>query len=131
MLNRFFAGAAIAVAFVTCPAVAAEDAGLARLATCHDSWLDWSKSNPARLDKFGAQFRAAFAHKGNDAFSTPKAETTIAGLRVVQAYPESVGMGVGFSVIVDASFDNTRKIFEKSFGKPLQHCDASDGMHMC
>jgi hypothetical protein len=123
--------AAIAAAFAIGPATAADDAGLARLATCEDSWLVWSKSDPPRLDKFAAQFRADFVHKGNDAFSTPKAETTIVGLRVVEVYPESVGMGVGFSVIVDASFDNTRKIFEKSFGKPLQNCDAGDGMHMC
>jgi hypothetical protein len=131
MQIRFLAGAAIAAALAICPATAADDAGLARLTTCQDSWLVWSKSDPARLDKFGAQFRAGFVHKGNDAFSTPKAETNIAGLKVVQVYPESVGMGVGFSLIVDASFDNTRKIFEKSFGKKLQNCDASDGMHMC
>jgi hypothetical protein len=131
MLIRLFAGAAIVALFAICPAMATDDAGLARLTTCQDSWLVWSKSDPPRLNKFAAQFHAAFVHKGNDAFSTPKAETTIAGLRVVQVYPESVGMGVGFSVIVDASFESTRKTFEKFFGKPLQSCDASDGMHTC
>lgn len=131
MVIRFFAGTAIAAAFAIWPALAADDTSLARLATCQDSWLVWSKSDPPQMKRLGERFRSEFVRKNNDPFFVPKADTSIMGLRIVQAFPESVGMGVGFSVILDASFDKTRKTFEEFFHKPLQGCEASDGMHTC
>jgi hypothetical protein len=40
-------------------------------------------------------------------------------------------MGVGFSVMVEAPFDTARRTVEKTFGKSLQKCDASDNMRTC
>lgn len=129
-IPRFALGLMV-LAFAAAPVWAGDDAGLARLAICKDSWLDWSKSDPAQLKKFGEHFRAGFSRNGNDPFFVPKANTSIMGLRVVQVFPDSVGMGVGFSLVVDASFDRTRAILEKTLGNKLGKCDTSDGMRTC
>jgi len=126
-----FCGGLFALSFAVLPAHAAEDTGLARMALCQDSWVDWSKTDPAKLKTFGEHFRANFSHKDNDAFATPKTETFVLGLRVVQVYPESVGMGVGFSATVDADFKMTRAALEKALGKKLAHCEKGDGMNAC
>lgn len=125
------AGALIALACIILPARASDDSGLTRMALCQDSWLDWSKTDAAKLKAFGEHFRTNFTHKANDAFTTPKAETSILGLRVAQVYPDSVGMGVGLSILVDADFDAARAVVEKSLGKKLGHCETSDGMRAC
>jgi hypothetical protein len=122
--------AALAI-FVVLPAFAADDAGLARMALCRDSWVEWSKNDPARMKTFAEHFRSAFSPHGNDPYVLPKARVSVLGLRVAQAFPESVGMGVGFSLTVDAPFDATRKAMEKALGKKLRHCEASDGMKSC
>ncbi len=113
------------------PAQAAEDAGIARMAACQDSWLDWSKTAPDKLTALGDHFRAAYAPHGNDPYFLPKAPATIAGLKVIQVYPQSVGMGVGLSVLVDATFDTARKTFEGVLGKKIAKCEASEGSRDC
>ena len=113
------------------PARAADDASIARLATCQDSWLDWQTSDPARLKRLGDYLHANFAPSGNDPFIVPKTVLSIDGLRIAQVFPDSVGMGVGFSLTVDAPFDKARKVFEKALGKSLTKCDASDDMKSC
>ena len=113
------------------PARAADVSSLERMATCRDSWLDWSKTDPARMKKFADDFRAGFSPGGNDAFFVPKTPTTVAGFRVVQAFPDSVGMGVGFSVVVDATFDEARRRLEKALGKPFVQCETGDNMRTC
>jgi hypothetical protein len=125
------AGATLALSFALMPARAADDPALARMALCRDSWFDLKTSDPAALKKYVDHIRAGFTPHDNDPYFLPKSETSILGLHVSQVYPESVGMGVGFSLIVDAPFDKTRKIVEKSLGKPLGHCDTSDGMKAC
>lgn len=119
------------ILLLTAPAYAADDAALERMATCRDSWFDWQKSDPARLAKFGEDFRTHFARKADDPFPVPTANVSIAGLRITKAFPNSVGMGVGFSLMVDAPFDAARRAMEKSLGKPLQKCETSDGMRTC
>ena len=113
------------------PARAADDAGLARLALCQDSWVEWSKSEPARLDAFGAHFRSAFSPHDNDPYWLPKTNVSVLGLRVLQAFPHSVGMGVGLSLTVDAPFDDARKALERALGKRLGKCETGEGMKTC
>jgi hypothetical protein len=113
------------------PGRAADDTGFERMATCQDSWLDWSKSDPAQMKKFGDRFRADFSRKDNDAFLVPRKDVRIAGLRITQAFPDSVGMGVGFSLTVEAPFDKARQVFEKSLGKKLGKCETGDNMRSC
>lgn len=114
------------------PALAAGgDTGVARMATCQDSWLDWKTSDPAKLQAFAAQFGSGYTQGADGQFLVPKSPQTLAGLRITQVFPESVGMGVGFSVAVDAPFDATRKRVETLLGKKLGKCEASDGMRSC
>src|ERR1700677_4950353 len=122
------AGILIVLLFAAAPASAAEDVGLARMATCQDSWLDWQTKDSAQLKKFGDHLHAAFSEHGNDPYVVPNANVSIAGLRVTQLFPNSVGMGVGLSATVDAPFDKAQQAIEKASGKPLGKCETSTGM---
>ena len=129
-LQTLSAGA-LALAVLLRPALAADDDGLARMALCRDSWVDWQKSEPAKLKAFAESFRAQFVPHDNDPFVLPKANVSVLGLRVIRAYPESVGMGVGFALSVDAPFDDARKAVEKALGKTIAKCETGDDMRMC
>ena len=121
----------IALQLAMAPAWAAGDLGIERLATCQDSWLDWERSDPAQLKTVLDHIRSDFTEKESDPFWLPKTEKSVAGLRVEQLFPESVGMGVGFSVVVKATFDETRRHIEKTVGKALTKCETGDNMRMC
>ena len=107
------------------------DTGAERMVLCQDSWLDWQKAGDPRLKQLAAHFQTAYTHKDNDPFTVPNAPVTILGFRVLQIYPGSVGMGLGFSVLVDAPFDKARASIERALGKKLVKCDTSDGMKEC
>jgi hypothetical protein len=128
---RKFSCLLIALLSAAAPALAAEDEALARMATCGESWFDWQAKDPAQLQKFGDHVRASFAPHGDDGFLVPKGEVSVAGLRVIELFPNSVGMGVGFSVTVAAPFDRTRRTIEKSLGKAFVKCPTGDGMRTC
>ena len=103
------------------------DAGVLRLLTCQDSWMDW-KNDPVKQQQFADALKANFKPDGRDGSYVPVRPMSILGHEVVQLYPQSVGMGVGYSVIVNASFDATKASLEKQMGKPFARCEsASEG----
>lgn len=127
-LGRLAGGVAI---IVCCSAaIAADDLKIARLATCQDSWLDM-KDDPVRSREFAQSVQAAFKQKGNTATFVPRSKVAVGGLPVLEAYPESMGMGVGFSVLVQAPFDKAKAVVESLAGTKVEDCDTSDGMRMC
>jgi len=121
----------LALGILLRPALAADDDALTRMALCKDSWADWNKSDPAKMKAFAERMGAQFAHHGNEPFGLPKTNVSVLGLRVLRAFPDSVGMGVGFSLSVDATFDVARKTVEKALGKSLGKCESGDGMRGC
>ena len=126
------AAAGVVAALMISSAQAADNTPIERLATCQDSWFEWQKNDPPRLQAFVAAFKAGFERKANDAFFVPKSPQSLAGLPIAQAFPQSVGMGVGFSVVVDAGFDKTKAAVEKKIGRPISHCEPpSDNMRTC
>lgn len=125
------AGILIGLQVTIAPAWATDDVSVERMAMCKDSWLDWKTGDPAQLKTFSDHFRSVFARNESDFTIVPKSPLSIDGLRVVQAFPDSVGMGVGFSVVVHATFDRAKRSLEKALGKPLGKCGASDGMRSC
>lgn len=131
MKSRNLSAGVLAFAILLCPALAADDDALARMALCKDSWVDWSKSDPAKMKAFADRFRAQFSPHGNDPFGLPRANVLVMGLRIAQAFPDSVGMGVGFSLKVDATFDDARKAMEKALGKKLRKCETGESMRTC
>jgi hypothetical protein len=131
MRCAFPAGLLLALLVGAAPAGAADDPRVEGLALCRDSWRDWQKTDPAALSSAAAYFRSAFTHKDADAFAVPKSPMTIAGLKVVRMFPESVGMGVGFSVLVDAPFDVAKQAVEQTLGKPLRDCETGEGIRSC
>jgi hypothetical protein len=127
--SRVFAGCAMAL--LLHPALAADDEPLTSMALCRDSWVEWNKTEPAKLKAFGERFRAQFSRHDNDPYALPKSKVSVLGFPVLQAFPESVGMGVGFSLTVDATFDQTRGAVEKAIGKSLTHCESGEDMKTC
>ena len=99
---------------------AAAEPSLDSMATCRDSWLDW-KDDPTRGAKFTESLRANYK-EDRGGFLLPKAPKALLGLPVARVYPESAGMAVGFTVLVNSGFEVARKAVEKSLGKPLK-CD--------
>jgi hypothetical protein len=108
----------------------ADDAQLTRLASCADSWYDWSREQPQRLQGFAQAFGERFAQVPKEPAFTPRAPLRLLGLPVLQAFPDSVGMGLGFSVRVKANFEDARLAMEKQLGRPMT-CERSDGMMAC
>lgn len=131
MKSAWLAGPLFALLVGVMPAWGADDPRVEDLALCRASWVDWKKTDPAKLNSFVAFIRSDFAQNDNDAFVVPKAPMALDGLKVTQVYPESVGMGVGFSVVVDAAFAVAKQALEKKLGKPLGQCETGDGMQSC
>ena len=127
----YIASAVLALICAVAPVRAAEDPGIARMAACQDSWVDWQKTDPKKLAALAEHFRASYTPHNNDPWFLPKTPTTVAGLKVIQLYPGSVGMGVGLSVLVDAPLDKAKATFEAILKKKVSKCEASDGMHSC
>src|SRR5437764_5230971 len=124
-------GGALALGVFLHPAFAADDDALARMALCKDSWFEWQKAEPAKLKAFASSFHVQFSPHDNDPFFLPKAKVSVMGMNVSQAFPGSVGMGVGFSLTLDATFDDARKAVEKALGKALQKCESGEDMRNC
>lgn len=113
------------------PAWGAGDFRTEDLALCRGSWLDWKDADAGKFDSFGAFLRSAFAPNGDDGSLVPKSPIAIAGLRVTRVFPQNVGMGLGFSVLVDATFDVAKTALEQALGKPLHQCESGEGMRTC
>src|SRR5580704_9729911 len=101
MKRAWPAGLLLTLLVGVAPAWGANDPRVENLALCRDSWLDWKTTDPAKLDSFIAFFRSAFTHNGNDAFAVPRSPMAIGGMSVAEVFPDSVGMGVGFSALVN------------------------------
>ncbi|HEV2650677.1 MAG TPA: hypothetical protein VGU69_05420 [Rhizomicrobium sp.] len=129
MKNTFCA--LVAFLAVVAPSWAADDPTIERLALCRDSWVDWSKSNPAQMDALRNSIMAGYTQRQGDPFYVPKTAKSFAGYKVIQLFPGNVGMGVGFSIVVDGTFGKVQQSVEKMLGKPLKDCSTSDGMHSC
>ncbi len=108
---------------------AADEPQLQRLALCQDSRHDW-KGDAARTTRFVSDFENRFDRSPQgDAFA-PKSEAKVLGHAVTQVYPQSVGMGVGFSLVVNANFIQARAGIEQQLGKPMT-CSTSEGVRSC
>ena len=118
------------LSLVATPSAGAADDLIEQLATCQVSWLDW-KNDPAQARKFGETINASFSQKPREPGWTPRKPIVVGGLKVVEAFPESVGMGVGFSLSVEANFDKARAEFERLAGKTFKTCESGEGMKSC
>lgn len=124
-------GVSLALFAIVRPALAAGDVALTRMALCQDSWIEWTKKDRENFEAFRDHVAGAFRPHDKDPWWLPKTNISVLGMHVAQAFPDSVGMGVGFSLFVDAPYDKARAEVEKALGKTLQHCEASDGMKTC
>ena len=130
MTKRFIAGAVLASLLPLSTVYAADDKTLVSLATCQESWTDW-KQDPARGRAFRVKFESEFRAQDREPFYLPIRPTTLLGHPVVRLYPDSVGMGVGFSVLAAASFEAVKASMEQQMGKPFDRCGVDDGAKTC
>ena len=107
----------------------AEDRSLGQLATCQDSWYSW-KDDDVRMGQYIDRFNANFTRMEEEPAFLPKKPGSVLGFPLVKVYPQSVGMGVGFSVQLGGQFANIRGEVEHRLGKTLE-CSNSDGMTSC
>ncbi len=111
-------------------AQAADNRLLLQLATCEESWMDWRKSSP-KIDDFRKLFTEDFKQKDRDPGFAPLKPVSILGHTIAEGYPQSVGMGVGFSVLVDAEFDKVKASLEKQVGKTIGACSKEGDSRNC
>ena len=130
VVGRFAIVSLAQIFFATTMAHATEP-NLDALATCRDSWLDW-KDDPAHSTKFADDLRTNYTYQHDrGGFLVPKTPKSLLGLPVARVYPQSAGMAVGFSVLVNSGFEATKKAVEKALGKPLKCDEKSDEMLGC
>lgn len=123
-------GAAAVLLLAASIAQADDDKFILQMASCQESWLDW-KQQPAKVKEFTAKLESNFKMDEQSATFVPTRATSVLGHNISRVYPESVGMGVGFSVLLDASFDAIKASFEKQTGKRFGQCATEDGMKSC
>lgn len=109
---------------------AADVPGMLQLATCEESWLEF-KDDPAKAERFYRPLLSQFRTMERDGSMVPVGPLRLLGHPVSRVYPESVGMGLGFSVIVEAGFDAARSSMEKQMGKSFEHCGVEEGAKSC
>lgn len=128
---RILAALAVALALPgAAPVQALDNRTVERLALCQDSWFEWKTGNPALLQRYAADIRSDYPPSNNEAYFVPRTSLTLLGYPVLQVYPQSVGMGVGFSAMVGAGFAAAKASVERKIGRPLK-CQAGDNMHGC
>ena len=111
------------------PAKGFDSDSLARLAMCQGSWLDW-KDDEVRMARYIEQFDTGFMRIEDEAAFRPKAPITVLGFPLIKVYPQSVGMGVGVSVLLGAPLAKVRTEVEHAIGKPLE-CSDDEGTTYC
>jgi hypothetical protein len=111
------------------PAQAAAELSLERLASCADSWMDW-KNDTGMAEQFRNYVLSRFEQEPRSSGWLPRRPVSVFGLSVVRAYPQSVGMGVGFSLEVRGAPADVRRAMEGAIGRPLQ-CERAEGALSC
>lgn len=108
---------------------AAADTQLQRLALCQDRWTDL-KDDAVRMSWFGNYIETRFNRGASDDVFSPKSPTRVLGWSVTHIYPQSVGMGVGFSLTVKVDHARARAAIANQVGQPM-NCTASEGVRSC
>ena len=108
----------------------ADDKLILDLATCQESWLEW-KNIPQKMSLFKERVSSELKQIEGTAGYTPLKPMSLLGFNVVEVYPGSVGMGLGFSVLVNAEFGKTKASLEKQTGKRITECSVHENTRDC
>ncbi len=110
---------------------AAEDTIALKLMTCQTSWLDW-KDNPTLAEPFNKQLKASYRIDDEDGTYKPIGSMTVLAKKVSRVYPNTMGQGLGFAVLVDAKFEAVRGALAKHGMKPIhQQCNIDEYTKSC
>ncbi len=124
-----FLAAALLMA-ATSGAQAADDKAILQMASCDVSWLDF-KDNPVKVQEYLGTLKTQYRRTSDDGSFEPLSATSLLGQKISRVYPQSVGMGLGYSVIMDAGFDAVKAAVEKQLGKKLARCAEHEGAKSC
>lgn len=111
-------------------AQAPDDKLFLQLATCQESWLDW-KNIPPKMGPFKDRINSDLKRVEGTAGYLPLKPVSLLGFNVIEVYPGSVGMGLGFSVVVIADFDKVKAGLEKQTGKRITECSVHENTRDC
>jgi hypothetical protein len=111
------------------PGNEAEERRLRQLATCQDSWFVW-KDDERRMTEYIEGFESNYTRSEEEPAFLPKGPSKVLGFPLIKVYPQSVGMGVGFSLQLAGSLAQVRAKVEQTLGKSLD-CDVSDEVASC
>jgi len=111
------------------PGKEAEETYFGELATCQESWFDW-KDDDLRMSQYVDRFNANFTGIEEEPAFLPKVPVKVLGFPLLKVYPQSVGMGVGFSLQLGGQLAKIRSEVENRLGQPLE-CSSSEGMTSC
>jgi hypothetical protein len=131
MLSLVLLGASAISSTVTGlpPGNEAEERRLWELATCQVSWLPWL-DDKRRMTAYIDGFDADYTRSEDEPAFLPKGPSKLMGFPLIKVYPQSVGMGVGFSLQLAGTLAKVRVEVEHLLGKPLD-CSVSDEMTSC
>ncbi|MEO8012141.1 MAG: hypothetical protein ABI650_10890, partial [Dokdonella sp.] len=127
--HLFLAAAAMSSVAAVSHAADPDEHYLGQLATCQQSWFEW-KDDDARMKQYMNRFTARFVAIEDEPAYRPKAALLTLGFPVIKVYPQSVGMGIGFSLQLGGQPDAIRREVEQRTGHPLE-CSTEDGMTSC
>ena len=108
----------------------ADDKLFLDLAICQESWLEW-KNIPQKMSPFKERVNSELKQIEGTAGYTPLKPMSLLGLNVVEVYPGSVGMGLGFSVVVNAEFEKVKASLEKQTGQRITECSFQENTRDC
>ena len=103
----------------------ADDKLFLDLATCQESWLEW-KNIPQKMNPFKERVNSELKQTEGTAGYTPLKPMSLLGFNLVEVYPGSVGMGLGFSVVVNAEFEKVKASLEKQTGQRITECSVHE-----
>jgi hypothetical protein len=109
---------------------AEEDKTLLPMITCQESWLDW-KQDTDRGKQFADVLESKFRQDTRENSFIPNQTISILGHNVSRVYPTSVGMALGFSVVVDGSFETVKTSLEQQTGKSFTQCETENNSKSC
>ena len=130
MNKQLTVGLLAAALLMTSAVDAADNKTIVAMATCQDSWLDWVPGS-GQSEKFVRDMKQSFTQKPDADAYTPLRPTTYLGRQITAVQPESVGMALGFSLAVEASFGDMKKAIENHMKKTFEKCNPSGDGNSC
>jgi len=99
---------------------------LLEMATCQKTWLDWERDR-VKMQEYYDKVSIDFKKPDEEHYYIPRSDQTILGYSIKRLYPSNVGMGLGFSVLIDQPFLDVKESIESQTDIQYDRCENSHG----